>query len=186
MKLIVIFGEPATGKTTVAYELAKKVPTFRVLHNHKTLDIATSLYAFKSDACKTLTQCLRQTVFDHWLTHQHPDMIYTQVWMFDNPEQTLFFQNIFQNIQAKGGTYYLVSLTARKEVQMERCSAQDRLARKNVSAGEAQESILQWKGKHRFIPSAQDNLSDVFTIDTSDISPEEVAEKIIHHFSLEE
>ena len=43
MKLIFIYGTPATGKLTVAKVLSNKIG-FKVFHNHLTFDLVISIY----------------------------------------------------------------------------------------------------------------------------------------------
>ena len=49
MKLVIIYGPPATGKLTVANELAK-ITKFKIFHNHLTVDLLNSLLEFGTDS----------------------------------------------------------------------------------------------------------------------------------------
>jgi shikimate kinase len=45
MKLIIIYGPEATGKLTIAKELAKATG-FRLFHNHVSVDVAKTFFDF--------------------------------------------------------------------------------------------------------------------------------------------
>ena len=47
MKLLVIYGPPASGKLTVANELAR-LTNFKNFHNHKTIDVFKDILEFGS------------------------------------------------------------------------------------------------------------------------------------------
>ena len=47
MRLIFIYGMPATGKLTVARELAR-ITGFNVFHNHLVVDLLLSIFEFGS------------------------------------------------------------------------------------------------------------------------------------------
>ena len=47
MKLIFLYGLPATGKLTVAHELAA-ITGFKVFHNHLVVDVLLTVFDFGS------------------------------------------------------------------------------------------------------------------------------------------
>lgn len=49
MKLVIIYGPPATGKLTIAKELAKQ-PGYKVFDNHQTMDFLNSVILDKTKA----------------------------------------------------------------------------------------------------------------------------------------
>jgi tRNA uridine 5-carbamoylmethylation protein Kti12 len=48
MRLVFIYGLPATGKLTVARELSS-LTGFRLFHNHLAVDLLLSLFDFESE-----------------------------------------------------------------------------------------------------------------------------------------
>jgi len=55
MRLIFIYGPPATGKLTVAKELAK-LTKYKIFHNHLTVDLIGSVLKFGTKTFLTLVQ----------------------------------------------------------------------------------------------------------------------------------
>lgn len=58
MKLIVIYGAPASGKLTVAKAVAEKTG-YKLFHNHATIDLLKELLEFGTPEFKKLNQQLR-------------------------------------------------------------------------------------------------------------------------------
>ncbi|MBV7333655.1 hypothetical protein KFU94_36565 [Chloroflexi bacterium TSY] len=64
MKLIIIYGSEASGKLTIAKQLAEKTG-FRLFHNHVSVDVARSLFDFGDEGFSELIWDVRLTVFEH-------------------------------------------------------------------------------------------------------------------------
>ena len=63
MRLIFIYGPPASGKLTVAQEL-KVITGFPVFHNHLVVDLLTSLFEFGSEPFVALREQMWLSVFE--------------------------------------------------------------------------------------------------------------------------
>lgn len=63
MRLIFIYGMPASGKLTVAQEL-RVITGFPVFHNHLVVDLLTSLFEFGSEPFVVLREQMWLSVFD--------------------------------------------------------------------------------------------------------------------------
>jgi tRNA uridine 5-carbamoylmethylation protein Kti12 len=63
MKLIFIYGPPASGKLTVARELAK-LTGLRLFHNHVSIEFVQSLFEFGSGPFWRLTEKYRTEMID--------------------------------------------------------------------------------------------------------------------------
>ena len=48
MNLVFIYGPPAVGKFSTAKELCKVIK-YKILHNHLTIDLASSIFEFGTD-----------------------------------------------------------------------------------------------------------------------------------------
>lgn len=62
MKLVFIYGPPATGKLTVAKELSK-ITGYKIFHNHLTVDLLTSILEFGKGDFFKLSNKIRLDVF---------------------------------------------------------------------------------------------------------------------------
>jgi cytidylate kinase len=63
MKLIFIYGLPATGKLTVAQELAS-LTGYKFFHNHLAVDLLLSIFEFGSSSFVQLREEIWLSVFD--------------------------------------------------------------------------------------------------------------------------
>ena len=71
MKLIFLYGLPATGKLTVAMELAA-MTGFRHFHNHLVVDLLLSVFDFGSPPFVALREDIWLSVFDQACRNQVP------------------------------------------------------------------------------------------------------------------
>jgi hypothetical protein len=115
MKLVFIHGAPAVGKLTVARELAE-LTGFRLFHNHLTVDLVGSVFAFGSKPFIALREQIWLSTFSAAAKH-NVSLIFTF-----NPEATVrerFIQNTLDVVGSAGGEVTFVELTC-SEDELER------------------------------------------------------------------
>jgi hypothetical protein len=108
MKLIFIYGLPATGKLTVAQELAT-LTGYKVFHNHLAVDLLLSVFEFGSPSFVALREQIWLSVFESACQSQLPGLIFTFA-----PESTVrpeFIPNAIEAIIRNCGTMHFVELT---------------------------------------------------------------------------
>lgn len=76
MKLIFIYGLPATGKLTVAKRLSA-MTGYKLFHNHLAVDLLLSVFDFGSPAFVELREQIWLSVFDQASCDQLPGLIFT-------------------------------------------------------------------------------------------------------------
>jgi hypothetical protein len=76
MKLVFIYGLPATGKLTVAHELAT-ITGYKLFHNHLVVDLLLSIFDFGSPPFVQLREEIWLSVFDQACRTQLPGLIFT-------------------------------------------------------------------------------------------------------------
>jgi hypothetical protein len=76
MRLIFIYGMPATGKLTVARELSR-ITGFPVFHNHLVVDLLWSMFEFGSKPFVELREEIWLSVFRNAAENQLPGLIFT-------------------------------------------------------------------------------------------------------------
>ncbi|MDQ6653433.1 MAG: AAA family ATPase [Acidobacteriota bacterium] len=111
MKLVFIHGAPAVGKLTVARELAD-LTGFRLFHNHLTVDLVGSVFAFGSEPFVLLREQTWLSTFREAAKHD-VSLIFTF-----NPERTVrerFIQDTLDVVSSAGGTVTFVELTCSEE-----------------------------------------------------------------------
>ena len=107
MKLIFLYGLPATGKLTVAKELAA-LTGYRLFHNHLVVDCLLSVFEFGSAPFVELREEIWLSVFEQ-ACHSHlPALIFTFA-----PESTVrpqFIQEMLKVVRKGGGEVDFIEL----------------------------------------------------------------------------
>lgn len=108
MKLIVLFGMPATGKLTVGQELAA-LTGYKLFHNHLVVDLLLSVFEFGSPGFVELREQIWLSVVRRACRDGLPGLLFTFA-----PETTVrpeFVGNLVETAKAEGGTVEFVELT---------------------------------------------------------------------------
>jgi|ERR1700677_1194704 chloramphenicol 3-O-phosphotransferase len=107
MKLVFIYGLPATGKLTIARELAT-ITGYKLFHNHLAVDLILSVFDFGTPPFIQLREEIWLSVFDQACRTQLPGLIFTFA-----PEQTVrpnFVQEALRVVGAKQGEIDFIEL----------------------------------------------------------------------------
>lgn len=102
MKLIFLYGPPASGKLTIAEKLSALtgIPLF---HNHLSRDIVKDIYKDKLKEHYDLVDRIRFDVFNYCSRHQ-TDLIFTYVYAGHNDDTDIRqFVKIIEDNQGKSG-----------------------------------------------------------------------------------
>jgi len=108
MKLIFVYGMPATGKLTVARELSR-ITGFRLFHNHLAVDLLLSTFNFGSESFVELREEIWLSVFRHACRSGLAGLIFTFA-----PEKTVretFVDDAARVLRDEGGEVEFVELT---------------------------------------------------------------------------
>lgn len=108
MRLIFLYGLPASGKLTVAQEL-KALSGFQLFHNHLAVDLLRSTFEFGSDPFVVLREQIWLSVFEQAIRADLPGLIFTFA-----PEATVrdsFIPETLRTVETAGGTVDFVALT---------------------------------------------------------------------------
>jgi hypothetical protein len=107
MKLIFIYGLPATGKLTVAVELAA-MTGYKLFHNHLVVDLLLSVFDFGSPPFVELREDIWLSVFEQACRGRLPGLIFTFA-----PEGTVrsgFIAEVKSTVAREGGEVDFVEL----------------------------------------------------------------------------
>lgn len=108
MKLIFLYGLPATGKLTVAQELAS-ITGYKLFHNHLAVDLLLSVFDFGSEPFVALREKIWLSVLESASQGQLPGLIFTFA-----PERTVrleFIPCAVDVVTRNGGQVEFVELT---------------------------------------------------------------------------
>ena len=168
MILVFIHGAPAVGKLTVARELAGLIG-FPLFHNHLTVDLVSSLFAFGTAPFISLREEIWLAAFAE-AARNELSLIFTF-----NPERTVnedFIQKTIEVIEAAGGQVVFVELACSDE-ELERRIEEPSRKEFGKLASLAQYRKLKSEGAFDF-----PKLPSEISIDTTKQSPAATA-KII-------
>jgi len=171
MKLVFIHGAPAVGKLTVARELSR-LTGFPLFHNHLTVDLVGSLFAFGTPAFVSLREQIWLAAFAE-AARSDLSLIFTF-----NPERTVneeFIQKTIDIIEAAGGRVVFVELTC-SEAELEKRMEQPSRKEFGKLASVDQYRSLKSEGAFEF-PKLPNGIS----LDTTNKSPADSA-LLIHEY----
>ncbi len=170
MRLVFIYGLPATGKLTVARELSRLID-YPLFHNHLAVDLLLSIFEFGSDPFIELREEIWLSVFDRACRSQFKGLIFTF-----NPERSVrsdFIRRTVEIVSKWGGQVDFVELVCPMEELKRRIASPSRLQYRKLSSLSLFEELTasgEFDTPHMPQP--------VITVDTSLRSPEEAAAEI--------
>lgn len=186
MDFILITGPQAVGKMAVGKALAQKTG-LKLFHNHMSIELVLQLFDFHTPEAQKLIRLFRREIFEAMASSQQKGMIFTYVWAFDMPSDGEYVASVLQLFEEQGANTYIVELEADLEARIHRNSTPLRLQEKPTKRN------LEWS--HQDLVSSLEKYrlnSDpgeidhrhYLRIDNTQMTPEEVADSIIHNFGL--
>jgi len=175
MRLIIIYGPPASGKLTVAKELSKIIGD-RVLHNHLTSDLLREVLDFGTRDFFEMSSKIRMMLFGV-AAKKGVNLIFTVCYVpkFDN----IFIKNIVKLIKEYKGKVYFVHLTCDKSELKNRVVQKSRKNFKKINSITGMNDTLK---KHDFYTSIP--FVDSYKINNTKVSAKKAALMIKEHFKL--
>ena len=185
--LVILFGPPAVGKMTVGDALARRTG-LRLFHNHLTIDLALRFFEFGTPPFSRLVSEFRTRIFEEVAASPLSGMIFTYVWDLDEESDTRFVERVSGLFRAHGADVWLVELAASQTERLRRNETEFRLAEKPSKRDlmQSRARLLEHDEKYRL--NSRDEFvgrSDYLRIDNTELTPDEVAERIIERFGLD-
>jgi hypothetical protein len=175
MKLIVIYGAPATGKYTVGTELSR-LTGIPLLHNHLSIDLVRPFIEFGTDEFWGANAEIRQAIIGA-AARSGSSLIKTFV--YGKGDDDPYFEKIIAAAEDNGGDVCLVLLLCEKEERRRRISSESRVQQRKLTDPNSVDSS-------RFVMDQPFEVREALVIDTTDVPPEEAARQIIDHYELKE
>jgi hypothetical protein len=176
MKLIFMYGMPASGKLTVAQELAA-ITGYKLFHNHLAVDLLLSVFKFGSRPFVELREDIWLSVFEQACGSGLPGLIFTFA-----PEATVraeFMANVQRTIADGGGEVEFLELLCPVAELKRRMDSVSRRGYGKLTSVEVFEA-LQAGGSFEALPMPEARVS----IDTSLVTPAEAAREIARRLDL--
>lgn len=170
MQLVFIYGQPASGKLTVARALARRTG-LAIFHNHLIVDAVGAVFSFGSPEFVALRESMWLDVL-RAAARAKRSLIFTFA-----PEATVaadFPDRVRAEIEALGGKVIFVALTVPEAEQQRRIDMPER-----AQFGKLRSRELLHELKDVFASSMAVMPVPAVTIDTSALSPDEAAEQIV-------
>ena len=174
-KLLIIFGPPAVGKTTVGKIIESK-SDFKLFHNHMVMDSVMHLFGVGTPSEDKLSRIIRESVIKE-AALTGINLIFTYVWNFAKEKGKTnidFYKNIYESI---GGQVIFVELVAPVSVRAERASDPMRNLEKKYAPNSdrvlALENTLNFTSPNPFF------YQNYTKINTENKTPEIIAEQIL-------
>jgi hypothetical protein len=176
VRLIFIYGLPATGKLTVARELAA-LTGYKLFHNHLAVDLALSVFEFGSAPFVQLREEIWLSVFERSAQSNLPGLIFTFA-----PESTVrpqFIPSAIDTIARSQGRFDFVELTCpMPELKRRIGDASRREHGKLTSVSQFEQLLVGGVFDAPIMPKP------AITIDTSISTPAEAASRIQRALAL--
>lgn len=176
MKLIFIYGLPASGKLTVAHELAS-ITGYKLFHNHLVVDLLLSVFEFGSPEFVALREEMWLSVFEQAARGGLPGMIFTFA-----PESTVrpsFIQETELRVAAAGGEVDFIELTCPLDELKRRMSGPSRFHHKKLTSVALFEQLhAEGSFEASYMPTPK------LSINTSEVTPARAALMIARALEL--
>ena len=183
--LIVVCGPQAVGKMTVAEALRDKLHDCMMM-NHDSIELSDRIFGFGTPAQKELNGAIRESVFALAVKY-NVDLIFTFVCAFDMPEDVAYLKNLEAQFTESGGTFYFVELSAALETRLLRNETPHRMEMKPTKRNTewSRNDILKTAERYKLNTDEGETLfAHHLKIDNTDLTPDEVADRVIAAFGL--
>jgi hypothetical protein len=170
MKLIFIYGPPASGKLTIAEILSERtgIPLF---HNHLSRDLVKDIYGDKLRDNYELVDRIRFDVLDY-CSKNDTDLIFTYVYEGSDDDNVRKF---IKTVEDNKGEVFFVELSANRDDLIARAGNESRKRYKKLTDPEIMKSITEDMNIYSipFVKSLK--------IDTSALSSDKAAAAIVEN-----
>ena len=185
MKFVLIFGPSAVGKMSVGQALAEQTG-LKLFHNHMSLELAYCFFDFGTPSFRRLSELFRFEIFKEVAKSDLLGMIFTFVWAFDLPKEEAYVDRIITIFQEANAEIFYVELEAAFAKRLERNKHPHRLQHKPSKRNiENSEKVFKHHEDNYRLNSNPGEFTrpNYIRINNDELSPIEVAEKIIQEFS---
>ena len=184
--LVMLVGPPAVGKMTVGHALAARTG-LRLFHNHHTIDLVLRFFPFGSKPFQRLVGEFRRRIFEEVAASDLPGLIFTYVWAFDDPRDAAAVEAWSAIFREREGRVVFAELEATQQERLRRNETEFRLAEKpfkrDLAASRAR-LLADDEGYQLNSRGVFDERADWFRLDTTTLSADETADRIVARFAL--
>lgn len=178
MKLIFIYGPPASGKLTIAEELTK-ITNFKLYHNHLAHDLVASIFDYEKykQTFFTLTSEINFFMLSKAAKKNISNVIFTNCYY--HPEDIKFTKNIVDIVTKYKGEVNFVQIICDKSELLKRVTEKSRKKYGKLKNTKELQDFFQEKNVFEKIPHVYS-----LSINNTFIPAKNVAEKIKKYYNL--
>ena len=183
--LIIVCGPQAVGKMVVAESLRDKLK-YNMMMNHDSIEISDRIFGFATPAQREFNRFFREKAFELAVKH-NVDMVFTYVCAFEMQEEKDYLMSLHDLFTANGGNFYFVELSADLDTRLARNETAYRMERKPSKRDMewSRNNLIRDTRNHR-LNSEEGEVwfENHLKIDNTNLSPDQVADKVIEAFGL--
>ena len=183
--LIVVCGPQAVGKMTVAEALRDKLH-YNMMMNHDSIEMSDKIFGFGTPAQREFNAYFREKAFELAVRH-NVDLIFTYVCAFEMQEERDYLQSLHDLFTENGGRFFFVELSAELETRISRNETPHRMERKASKRDVlwSRANLLKDAREYRLNSDEGETwFTHHLKIDNTELSPDEVADRVIGAFGL--
>lgn len=139
MKLIFIYGPPASGKFTIAREISQQTG-FKLFHNHATVDLVAKFFEFGTKSFWDLLHAVRLDIFEATSADKIEGMIFTYV--YEKGVDDKFVKKVIDVIEKNKGKIIFVHVSCDQKELLERVGDKSRFQFQKIKTRESLTEIL--------------------------------------------
>ena len=177
MKLLIIYGAPAAGKLTIATEVARRTG-FKLFHNHLSISCVKPVFEFGSLPFLKMVSLIRYAMLAE-AAREGVDLIHTFV--YASGEDDEHFARLIASVEDHGGEVHLVLLKCDPDELKARIGNDSRVGIGKLVDPDSIEGSLKKYDPRSTFPGRES-----LVIDTTNITIDDAAGRIIAHFGLEQ
>jgi len=181
-----LVGPPAVGKMTVGHALAARTG-LRLFRNHHTIDLALRFFPYGSPPFQRLVGEFRRRIFEEVAASDLPGLIFTYVWAFDDARDADAVESWAAIFRERGGRVVFAELEATQAERLRRNETEFRLSEKPFKRDltASREQLLAIDAQYVMNSGGRfDDRPDWLRLETTTMSAEDAAERILVHFDL--
>lgn len=179
MKLLILFGPPAVGKTTIG-KLIEQNTDFKLFHNHMVMDGVMHLFGVGSASEDKLSRLIRENIIKE-AAENKINLIFTYVWNFAKEKGKTNIDAYKKIYEDNGGEVIFAELTAPIEERSLRANDPSRNKEKFYAPNK--ERVLILEETHNFKSPEPFFYDNYIKINTENKAPEVIAKEVMDYLN---
>jgi hypothetical protein len=184
--LLLVVGPLAVGKMSVGQAITERTG-LRLFHNHISIDLALRYFDYGTPAFHRVSGEIRRLVTEEVAASDLPGLVFTFVWAFNVPEDQALIDEYAKPFRERGARVLFVELEATQAERLKRNECASRLTDKpslrDLTA--SRRRLLEADARYQLNSDGRfDERQDYLRINSTLLTPSQVAELVIEHFDL--